>query len=269
MATQTVQSVERALRILHVLAASESLLPLSSIAQGVGIPSSTTHRLLASLRQQDFVRYDAETRNYGIGLAVLPLAKAARAHTTIYHEAEPLLQELAASAHETATLVLMNGHVGTYALMAKPERSMTLTVAMGEVVPMHATASGKVMLAYFSEAELERFLKRTLEAFTINTLTNSLQLKEELVQIRSQGYAVDNEEREIGMRCVAAPVFDHLGNVVAAIGISGPSSRITADPGGNVVQHTMATAHALCARLGYIDGNRAAVDEFRAYRARR
>ena len=266
MATQIVQAVDRALRILHVLAASDTLLPLSSVAQQVDIPSSTTHRLLASLREQGFVRYDAETRNYGIGLAVLPLAKAARAHTTIYHEAEPLLQELAAATHETATLVLLNGHAGTYALMAKPERSMTLTVAMGEVVPMHATASGKAMLAHFFETELERFLNRTLEAFTTNTITNPLRLKEELAQIRSQGYAVDNEEREIGMRCIGSPVFDHLGNIVAAIGISGPSSRITTDPGGHLVHHTVATARALGARLGYSNGNLSAVDGSRAHR---
>lgn len=248
---QTVQSVNRALRILQILASSNTLLPLSDVATRTNMPRSTTHRLLASLKAQDFVQYNPKERTYGIGLAVLPLARAARAHNNIYNEADPILQRLAAKVRETATLVLLSDNIATYSLMAKSERSLTFTVAMGEVVPLHATASGKVMFAYFHKSAIERVLNNKLEAFTNNTITNPIRLEEELATIRSRGFAIDNEEREVGLRCIAAPVFDHLGQVVAAIGISGPTRRFTAEQVEGLIQSTTAAAQELSARLGH------------------
>jgi DNA-binding IclR family transcriptional regulator len=248
---QTVQSVSRALRILRILADSTTLLPLSDVATRASLPNSTTHRLLASLRAQDFVYYSPKERTYGVGLAVLPLARAARAHNHIYNEAEPILQGIAAKARETATLVLLNDDIATYSLMARSERSLTLTASIGEIVPLHATASGKVMLAYFRTSALERVLNNALKSFTINTFTNPIRLKEELASIRSRGFAIDNEEREIGLRCFAAPVFDHLGQVVAAIGISGPTRRLIAEHEEEVIRSIKAATQALSARLGY------------------
>lgn len=248
---QTVQSVSKALRILQILANSNSLLSLSDVATQANMPNSTTHRLLASMRAQDFVRYNPEDRTYGIGLAVLPLARAAREQNNIFKMAEPILKKLVSEVNELATLVLLSGNVATYSLMAKSERSLTLTATMGEIVPLHATASGKVLLAHFTESALESVLYKSLESYTTHTITNPIRLREELSIIRSKGFAIDNEEREIGLRCIAAPVYDHMGLVVAAIGMSGPTRRITAEKEEELIRSTIAAARALCAQLGF------------------
>jgi DNA-binding IclR family transcriptional regulator len=251
-----VQSVERAMRVLEVLGASEVSLPLSTIAKQAGIPVSTAHRLLASMKAHGFVRYESDDRTYGVGLAVLSLAEAAKAQIRIQTEAQPILQRLASQLNETATLVLVNDRTGTYASTARSSRSMVTTARLGEQVPLHATAAGKIILAYLPEKALREDLGLRLEAFTSNTFTNLYQLRDELARVRTNGVAFDNEEREKGMRCIAAPVFDNRGRVCATIGISGPSSRISIEPESESSKYVRAAAQQLSTALGYMGVHR-------------
>lgn len=251
---QIVQAVDRALRILQVLASNEKLMSLSKIARATSMPPSTVHRMLATMRTRGFVRHDEDERSYGVGLAVLPLAEAAKAQATISREAQPILERLAAEIDETASLVLLDGNSGTYSLIARSDRSIGLSVSMGQFVPLHCTAGGKAILAHLPIESRERFINVPLKAYTLNTITNHIRLSEELAEIRARGYAVDNEEREVGMRCIAAPVFNYNGDVIGAVGVSGTSNQISVDRDLKLAGPIRTAAHEISCALGFSKG---------------
>lgn len=248
---QSVQSIDRALRILNVLTASESSLPLSEIAKQVEIPVSTAHRILAALQKHEYVRFDPTQRKYTLGLAVLPLAEAAKAQIDITKEAVPLLEKLAAQVNETASLVVLHGDEAVYALMARSTRTISIVTPLGRRVPFNCTAAGKVILSYLPKERRDKLLHSSHKAYTRNSITNPYKLLDELAEIKIRGIAFDNEEYELGMRCMHAPVFDHLGQITATVGISGPSSRITPERDKELSIPVRAAATELSFRLGY------------------
>lgn len=249
----SVQSVDRSLRILNVLAASQAPLQLSEIARQVEIPPSTAHRLLTSLQKHAYVRFDLQRRKYTLGLAVVPLAEAAKAQIDITNEARPILEKLAGVVNETATLTVLQGSDAVYALMAQSRRAVGTVTPLGSRVPFHSTAAGKAMLAFMPEERRDRLLSLPHKAYTRYTITNTYQLLDELSQIRMQGVAFDRQELELGMCCVAAPVFDHQGEVTATVGVSGPSSRLTPDNEDEFSRPVRAAAQELSVQLGYDD----------------
>lgn len=252
---QSVQSIDRALRILNVLAISRGALPLTDIAKQVQIPASTTHRLLATLQQHNYIRFDEIQRKYTLGLAVLSLGEAARSQIDITKEAASILETLADQVNETATLTVLQRNEAVYALMAQSRRSVSTVTPLGSRVPLHCTAAGKTILAYLPEARRNELLNLTHKAYTRYTITNSFQLLDELAQIRAVGVGFDRQEYELGMCCIAAPVFNHRGQVIATIGISGPSSRINPERDKELSLSVQAAAIELSSRLGYVTTN--------------
>lgn len=249
----SVQSIDRALRILNVLAASHEPLQLSEIARHVEIPASTAHRLLASLQRQEYVRFDQTQRRYTLGLAILPLAEAAKAQIDITKEAMPILERLAAKVNETATLTVLQGNDAVYSLMAQSRRAMGTITSLGSRIPFHCTAAGKALLAYMPEDRRNEILSKPQRAHTRYTITNSYQLLDELAQIRTQGVSFDRQENEPGMCCIAAPVFNHQGQITATVGISGPSSRFSPEREEELAWPVRAAARELSACLGYAE----------------
>jgi DNA-binding IclR family transcriptional regulator len=250
---QGVQSIDRVLRILNVLAAGGMPLQLSEIARRVDIPVSTAHRLLASLQKHDYVRFDETQRRYTLGLAVLSLGEAAKAQIDITNEALPILEKLAAEVNETATLTVLQREEAVYALMAPSRRTVSTITPLGSRVPFHCTAAGKAMLAYMSDERRDRHLNLTHRAYTRNTITNPYQLLDELSKIRARGVSFDRQEYELGMCCIAAPVFNHQRQIIATVGISGPSSRISPEREVELSMPVQAAANELSAYLGYVE----------------
>ena len=250
---QSVQSIDRALRILNVLAVGRGALSLTEIANQVKIPASTTHRLLMTLQQHDYVRLDETQRKYTLGLAILALGEAAKTQIDITKEASPILETLADQVNETATLTMLQRGEVVYVLMAQSRRSVSTVTPLGSRVPFHCTAAGKTILAYLPQAQRDALLNLTYKAYTRYTITNSFQLLDELAQIRAQGVGIDRQEYELGMCCIAAPVFNHQGQVIATIGISGPSSRVSPDGNGEFTTPVKTAAQALSEQLGYIE----------------
>jgi DNA-binding IclR family transcriptional regulator len=248
----SVQSIDRAVRIMDVLAAGEIPLQLSEISRQVEIPASTTHRLLASLQQHGYVRFDSSQRKYTLGLAVLSLAEAAKSQIDITKEAMPILEKLAASLNVTANLTVLQNDEAVYTLRAASTRTIGTITPLGRRVPFHCTAAGKTMLAYLPEESRDRILNLEHKAHTRNSITNSYQLLDELAKIRASGVGFDNEEYELGMRCIAAPVFDHKGQITATVGISGPSSRITPERDEELALPVQVAASELSSYLGHI-----------------
>jgi IclR family KDG regulon transcriptional repressor len=254
-----VQTIERASQILDILGQSPQGISIRELSAKIKLPKGTTHRLLSSLSYFGYVKQDPKTRNYFLGFKLVELGNLLLNQLDLRKEAEPFLRDLAERIKETIHMVVMDRDEVVYIDKVETEQSpsgLRMASRIGLRNPPHSCAVGKVLLADFSDESQDSFLKgRSLSRRTENTMTDLAQLKEHLKQVRKQGYALDDEENERGIRCVAAPIYNETGRAVAAISISGPAFRVTK----KVVQETlkkevMGTALKISQRLGFREG---------------
>jgi IclR family transcriptional regulator, acetate operon repressor len=221
-----VQSLERALDILELLGRSENELGITEIAAVVGLANGTVHRLLSTLTRRGYARQNLLTRKYGLGLKAFALAFSAR--ESLGPLARPFLEELMKVSRESSNLAGLDKGSVVYIEQVPAPRMVRMFAEPGNRVLPHATGTGKVLLAYQPEEAVDSIIRQTgLPRFTPDTITNVGQLKGELETIREQGYAVDSEEMEEGVNCLAAPVFGPDAKILAAMSISGPASRLS------------------------------------------
>ncbi|CAN5175034.1 allantoin degradation transcriptional regulator AllR [soil metagenome] len=222
----TVQSVDRALLLLELLAQAGGRLPISDLAARSGLPIGTVHRLLASLAGRGYVRQDPD-RRYALGTSLLPLGDAATQLLTGW--AQPFLVELAAQSGETSNLAVLEDDHVVYVAQAPGRHRMRMFTEVGRRALPHSTAMGKVLLAWQDEDHVRRVLGRLgLPGRTERTITTAAGFTHELARVRERGWADDDEEEETGVRCVAVPVSDGA-RLVAALSVSAPASRL--EPG--------------------------------------
>ena len=251
-----VQTIERVSSILDMLAQSVQGISIRELSSAIGLPKGTTHRLLSSLSYFGYVRQDPKTRNYFLGLKFVELGQTLLGQLDLRKEAEPFLRDLAERTNETIHLVILDRNEIVYIDKVETDRNpsgLKMASRIGLRNPAHSSAVGKMILANFSEEELQSFFKeKTLVRRTENTITDPILLREHLKTVRKQGYAIDDEENEKGIRCVAAPIYNEIGKTVAAISITAPAFRVTK----KVIQDTlkrevMETALRISERLGY------------------
>jgi len=223
----TVRALEKGLNILEYLSRVREEIDLSTLAKQTRIPKSTLLRLVNTLKKFNFVQQDPKTQKYQIGWAFIYLGKIASDFFTLPNVVRPYLEELAQRTGETASLVVLEGDHAVYVDQVVSQNIIKGIPPIGSRLGLHCTASGKILLSALSDEELHRFLRgRVLEKKTEKTITKKWDLKREVKKIAVQGYAFDDEETEIGGRCVAAPILDREGKTVAALSIVGPTSRI-------------------------------------------
>ncbi len=245
-----IQAVDRALRILQVVAESATPVSLTDISARAGLHVSTTHHLLATLRDRGFIEQAAKKGLYRVGIEAFRVGDSFSATEGIRPKLHPILTDLATRSGETANLVVRRGLEAVYIDHVIGTREVKLFTTIGQVVPLHCTAVGKVFLAFAADATsgtLPAHLRLTRH--TPNTIGSLRVLRRELDAVRAAGYAIDREEHERGVACIAAPVRDATGAVVAAIGISGPGGRVLAAL-GTLVQKVTVSAAAASRRLG-------------------
>jgi len=251
-----VQTIERASSILDILGQSPQGISIRELSAKIKLPKGTTHRLLSSLSYFGYVRQDPKTRNYLLGLKLVELGQLLLSQLDLRKEAEPFLKDLAERTKETVHLVFLDRNEIVYIDKVETDQNpsgLKMASRVGLRNPAHSSAVGKVLLAHFPEEELKNFIKeKGIAKRTENTIADPAQLKEHLKSVRAQGYAIDDEENEKGIRCVAAPIYNEVGKPVAAISISGPAFRITK----KVIQESlkkevMETALKISQRLGF------------------
>ena len=225
---ETVQAVSRALAILEAMA-GEGALGLTELARKVGLKTTTAHRLLATLAARGFAEQEPATLHYRLGPKAFEIGTAALAAMDIRATARPFLKELVERLNETTNLAILDN--GQIVYIDQVESTNIVIVKMfarvGSRGPAHCTGSGKVLLAGLADEELAPLLRKmNLERFTASTITDPQQLLAELRRIRAQGYALDVGERDEEVRCVAAPIRNFEGRVVAAVSVSGPAARM-------------------------------------------
>lgn len=226
-----VQTIERASSILDILAQNPQGVSIRLLSESLNLPKGTVHRLLSSLAYFGYVRQDAKSRDYFLGFKLVELGNLLLGQIDLRKQAEPFLRELAERTGETVHLVVLDRKEIVY--IDKVETSqqkggLRMASRIGLRNPVHSCAVGKVLLAFLPEGTLNNFLKdyRFFKR-TENTISDPAAFKEHLLLVRKQGYAIDEEENEKGIRCVAAPIFNESGAAVAAVSISGPAFQVT------------------------------------------
>jgi IclR family acetate operon transcriptional repressor len=246
----TSTSVERAFELLdHIAAAGPSGLTLAELAAEVPTAKSTTHRYVTTLLELGVVRRDGAGR-LTLGLRLVELAGALLDGDHLRSAAEPVLHELVERTGETVHLgVPSDGHVVYIAKVESPQ-SVRLVSRIGARIPMHCSAMGKALLAQLDEAALSVALERPRELRTMHTLTSADALLAELEKVRGEGVAIDDEENELGVRCIGTVVHGNGTAPVGAISVSAPATRMTHERCAEVAPAVLAAAEEIARRLG-------------------
>lgn len=242
-----VQSVERALDLLEALAQADGALGLSALIRETGLPLATVHRLLATLGARGYTRQDPDSRRYLLGPSVLKLREP---YTQLFGVwAERHLAELAKVSQETANLAVLDGNHVVYIAQAAAPRRLRMFTRVGNRVLPHASAVGKVLLAFGPREDAERIIDHNgLPHRTAATITDRTRFLDELDMVARQGFATDSGEEEEAVRCLAVPVFV-VGQPAAAMSVSGPAARLESHEQDQLVAEMTRIAAALSASL--------------------
>jgi IclR family acetate operon transcriptional repressor len=241
-----IQSLARGLAILEKLAEAQDGLGITELAEEFGVDKGSISRLLQTLANYGFAEKDPTTRRYYLGPRIVRLSRTMLNRMPLRDTARPFLNQLVELTGECAHLAIVAQGQALYIDQAEATSALRVTTGIGTLAPLYCTALGKVLLAFGNAPE-----PATLSAYTVRTITDPNLLRLHLEQVRSQGYAIDDEEFELGVRCIAVPIYDYRDKCVAAFGISGPTSRITLDVLGPTARTVQEVGRALSSRLSF------------------
>jgi DNA-binding IclR family transcriptional regulator len=245
-----VQSVDRALNTLEILARRGDA-GVTDIGKELGVHKSTAFRLLAVLERRGFVEQSSERGTYRLGFGIVRLAGAVTAQLDLTRQSRPACEQLAADLGETVNVALLDDGRAVNITQVRGAASISSHNWVGQQTPLHATSSGKVLLAYAPAGVRASVLRTRLERFTPATITDSGALEHALEEARVRGWACTTQEYEVGLNAVAAPVCGADGSVIAALSVSGPAYRLAPESFAAVAARVMATANDVSVRMGY------------------
>lgn len=218
-------SVEKAFKILNCFSTEKIELGVTEIAHKIGTNKSAVYRMLATMEALNVIQQNPENEKYRLGLKLFELGQKVSIYKNFIAKARPYMEDLVKRAGETAHLAIYKNQKVYFLDKVVGRHDLQINTQIGTEKPLHCTGLGKIMLA-FAEPDYRTVIEdNVLEAVTKNTITNKTKLKEEIDRIKNIGFALDLEENEIGLVCVAVPVFDARGKCIAAISTSGPSAR--------------------------------------------
>jgi IclR family KDG regulon transcriptional repressor len=245
-------SVANSIRLLTSFSGEEDELGITALAGRLRLAKSTVHRLAATLTGAGFLEQNRQTGKYRLGVALFELGALVRRRMDVANEARPRLRELLEKTGETVQLGIVDHDSVLYVYEMESPRAIRMASAAGRRAPLHCTAVGKVLLAHQPAEYARALVERGLAAFTPKTLTRREAVLATLEDVRQRGHAVDDEESESGLRAIAAPVHNHAGSVVAALGIAAPLQRMSKKVMHTCVPNVVDAARAVSARLGYV-----------------
>ena len=252
----SVRALEKALTVLEHLSRIEKDIDLATLTQQLDIPKTTLLRLLNTLKKHSFVQQDERSRRYRLGWALIYLGQAANRVFDIVEFIHPYLEKLSRQSGETANLVFLDRNNAVYVDQVVSDNIIRGVPAIGAPLGLHCTAAGKVLLGWQPEQVAEQILEHAeLPGLTIKTITERSALRRELEKVRKQGWAIDDEESELGGRCVAAPVFEQKGTLVASISVMGPANRVNPDTIPALSALLVKTASEISRALGHCENS--------------
>ncbi len=250
-----ITALQRGLRLLQLFSESPQGLTAKQVAVRSRLPVSTVHRFLTNLEGAGFLNCSDDSL-YHLGIACFAIGQSALAQLDIRRVSLPYLQELNRLTRETIHLTVRHGPAAVYVEKLDSTEQLRIYSRIGAVVPLYCTAVGKIMLAYMPEEEQRRLLAQlSLKRLTPNTVTNLQQLEAELSRIRKNGYACDLEEHELHIRCVAAPIWDHSGQVNASLSVTAPVVRMSVSRLRQLAPLIQSAGKQISRELGYQAGD--------------
>ena len=250
-ASGRLSSVTSALLVLKVFSHGEPELGISSIAQRLGLAKSTVHRLAVTLASEGFLEQNSQNGRYRLGLSLFSLGALVRQRMDVSHQALSVLTALRDQTQETVHLALLDETSIMYLHNMESAQAIGTRSYIGTRKPAFCTGEGRVLLAFNAPELTTAVLREPLVQRTPKTTTDPKALRLILEEVRRSGYAIDDEESESGMRCVAAPIRDISGNAIAAVGLAGPVQRLTKKELRRLVPQVVAAASGISARMGY------------------
>ncbi len=253
-ARYTVDAAAKALELLSVFSFREPRLTLADLAERSGIPRATAFRLLTTLEHNGFLAKDRGT--YQLGIKCFVLGNIVAGGLDLRETAHPHLVALRDATRETTQIAILDHWQVVYLeRVLSPEPMGSMRSRTGAILPAYCTGLGKTLLAFLPEADVEAWAAtQKFAPLTPRTITSAKRLLKELRMIRARGYAVDDEEREKGVRCVAAPIRNHNGDVVAAVSVAGPIDRMPQNlAGSDVTAAVLAAAREISIDLGHVE----------------
>ncbi len=242
--------VDRTLDLLEILGSSGVPLGVSEMARAIGATKSAVFRLLVNLERRGYVVRDTNSGKYQLGGELIRLGQRALESSDLRSRARPGLEGLHLRFNETVNLAIFDHTHVSYVDMIESDHGLRMAARVGGTDALHSTALGKATLSFLSAAEQERILAGPLERRTDRTMTDPDELRAELSSIRQRGFAEDNGENEPGSRCFGAPIFDHQGQILAAVSVSGPESRVDDEQARQIAAAVRNAAASITQRLG-------------------
>ena len=247
-----VRSLLRALALLNRISeAADGGASLTELAQQVGLPSSTAHRLLTTLEQERYVRFDPDGRLWSMRVQAFVAGCAFTKTRSLAGVARPHMRHLMEECGETVNLAVEDQGQAVYLAQVECRQMMRAFARPGSRVPLHCSAVGKALLSARSDKTLARLLhQHGMPRLTVKTITTPTALRADLGRARESGYAIDDEEHAVGLRCIAAPIFDETGDAIGAVSASGPMARMVDERVAPVGALVLATARSISADMG-------------------
>jgi IclR family KDG regulon transcriptional repressor len=247
-----IQALDRALQIVDLFDEHTTELKITEISVRMGLHKSTVHSLLKTLMLHGYIGQDADSGKYKLGLKLIEKGQLMMQTLDIRAVAKKNLTDLCMRTGQTTHLVIMSGKEGIYIDKVEGVKAVIRYSRLGGRVPLHCSAVGKVLAAFQSEEKQRKLLSDyTITIHTPNTIGDMTRFLEELAQVRKQGFAIDNQENEPGVRCVAAPIYDHSRQTVAAISLSTMTTSVNDDEFQLLSDQLIAESIAISKLLGF------------------
>ncbi|MFC1889282.1 IclR family transcriptional regulator [Thermodesulfobacteriota bacterium] len=247
-----IQSVSHALDVLEEFKGDIVELGVTELSKKLKLHKNNVFRLLATLESRGYIEQNKSTENYHLGLRSLELGQTFIKQMGLLRQAKPIIERLCDDCGETTYLAIMRNQDVIYLDVAEASQTVRVASRVGLRLPTYCTAAGKVVIAFRPEEEIKKFLPDGLEKKTPGTIVDEKRLMDHLKKVAKQGYAIDNEEFEVGVKCVAAPVRDYTGQVIAGISVSGPMMRMDQKKiSETVIPAVLNAGEQLSRRLGH------------------
>jgi len=250
-----IKPVLKAMRVLKCLGDAGRELPLVEICRIVGLPKPTIYKYLQTLRKAGFVLYDPECECYWLGPNAWSLGRGVDPSLRVREVARPIMQQLRDRFGETINLAVLHDDEVVYLEMALSRQALRLQATIGAHDPAYTTSLGRAMIAFLPQERWRQHIPCQMCKRTARTITSHDALHTELIATRRRGYAIERGENEDGALCIGAPIFDQDSNVIAAVSVSAPASRISPSAEGEVGEAVVKAAHDISSRLGYLCQN--------------
>ena len=247
-----IKVLDKSLFILETLLQHSSSMSIMEISKKLKIYPSTIHRILNTLKYRGYVEQNPVNQKYRLGLKLVELGMSRYHQIDLVKEAHPFLKELVNQCNETVQLGILDQEEVLYIAKEDCPRTIRMVSQVGRRAPLHSTALGKILLAYLPKKEKEGIIAhKNFSCFTEHTITEKKELEKELDKVKKQGFALDREENEKEIYCIAAPIRDYSGEVVAALSISSLSYRINTNQQEDLKKFLLQISIKISIRLGY------------------